>query len=96
MQEGAGNTVSRNLSQGKHTLTIVTREAGACIDRIWITSSSSTPEGYGKGNQTATSISNVEKSANNTELKIYNLAGQPLSKPQKGYNIINGKTVFIK
>ena len=91
-----GNTVSRNLSQGKHTLTIVTREAGACIDRIWITSSSSTPEGYGKGNQTATSISNVEKSANNTELKIYNLAGQPLSKPQKGYNIINGKTVFIK
>ena len=91
-----GNTVSRNLSQGKHTLTIVTREAGACIDRIWITSSSSAPEGYGIGDQNATSINNVEKSANNAELKIYNLAGQPLSAPQKGYNIINGKTVFVK
>ena len=48
------------------------------------------------GDQNATSINNVEKSANNAELKIYNLAGQPLSAPQKGYNIINGKTVFVK
>lgn len=32
----------------------------------------------------------------NTGCHIYNLAGQRLSKPQKGINIIDGKKVVVK
>lgn len=88
-----GNTVSRDLSKGKHTLTIVSREAGACIDRIWITNSANAPEGYGAGEQTALSINDVKTA--NVDMNIYNLNGQKLSTPKNGINIIQGKKVLI-
>ena len=43
----------------------------------------------------ATGIENLNVNANLNDA-IYNVAGQRLSKPQHGVNIINGKKVFIK
>lgn len=47
------------------------------------------------GDETATAINAVE-AAQNESAVIYNLAGQRLSKTQKGVNIINGKKVLVK
>ena len=41
-----------------------------------------------------TGIDTIEHSTVNTQHSVYNLAGQKLSKPQKGVNIINGKKVI--
>ncbi len=41
-------------------------------------------------------IDNGQLTIDNGKESIYNLAGQRLSKPQHGVNIINGKKVFIK
>jgi hypothetical protein len=43
-----------------------------------------------------TFINNVSIGNLHTDSRIYNLAGQRLSKPQKGINIIDGKKVVIK
>ena len=43
-----------------------------------------------------TGIAGVEADAEESELVIYNLAGQRLAQPQKGLNIINGKKVVVK
>ena len=45
---------------------------------------------------TADGIQTVEKVSAEEAAAIFNLAGQRLSKPQKGVNIINGKKVIIK
>ena len=42
-----------------------------------------------------TGIENTNVNHNLNETAIYNLAGQRLSKPQKGINIVNGKKIFI-
>ena len=41
-------------------------------------------------------IDNEQLIIDNEEAAIYNLAGQRLSKPQRGLNIIGGKKVLIK
>lgn len=47
------------------------------------------------GDDTPTAINAVE-AAQNENAEIYNLAGQRMSKTQKGVNIINGKKVLVK
>jgi hypothetical protein len=42
-----------------------------------------------------TGIQNLSEERNTTDTSIYNLAGQRLSKPQKGINIIGGRKVFV-
>ena len=44
----------------------------------------------------ATSIQNSKFEIQNEEAPIYNLAGQRLSKMQKGINIVNGKKIMVK
>ena len=57
---------------------------------------------FGDDEQTTTYIDNIMmededgESSENTVQGIFNLAGQRLSAPQKGVNIINGKKVVIK
>lgn len=41
-------------------------------------------------------IDNGKLTIDNAEIEIYNIAGQRLSKPQRGVNIIKGKKVIIK
>ena len=43
-----------------------------------------------------TSVSSLEKEGSVKEERIFNLAGQRLSRPQRGVNIINGKKVIVK
>ena len=45
---------------------------------------------------TPTGISIVSSDATNSDVKIYNLNGQRLTKAQKGLYIINGKKVLVK
>ena len=47
-------------------------------------------------NPQATGISTVQNDVNNGKAVIFNLAGQRLSVPQKGLNIINGRKVMVK
>lgn len=44
----------------------------------------------------ATAIEDVISTGDNADAPVYNLAGQRLSKPQKGVNIIGGKKVIVK
>ena len=44
----------------------------------------------------ATSIQNSKFEIQNEEAPIYNLAGQRISKMQKGINIVNGKKIMVK
>ena len=44
----------------------------------------------------ATAVSEVKNEGVNTEKSIFNLAGQKMSKLQKGVNIVNGKKVLVK
>ena len=46
--------------------------------------------------QDATGIKTVEHVSAEQAAEIFNLAGQRLSKPVKGINIINGKKVLVK
>ena len=48
------------------------------------------------GEETATGIASPKSSPKGKDLKIYNLAGQRMSKPTKGVNIQNGRKVVIK
>ncbi len=48
------------------------------------------------GKETATGIASPKSSPKGKDLKIYNLAGQRMSKPTKGVNIQNGRKVVIK
>ena len=41
-------------------------------------------------------INETEAEVNNREQSIYNILGQPLSAPQKGFNIINGEKRIIR
>ena len=52
--------------------------------------------GYGENNlpDAINVVETAKQAANNNT--IYNLAGQKLTAPQKGVNIINGKKIFIK
>ena len=43
-----------------------------------------------------TTVSEVKNDGVNTEKSIFNLAGQKMSKLQKGVNIVNGKKVLVK
>ena len=42
----------------------------------------------------ATAIDNVNANVNDNNAAIYNMAGQKLSKLQKGINIVNGKKIL--
>ena len=44
----------------------------------------------------ATAVSEVKNEGVNSEKSIFNLAGQKMSKLQKGVNIVNGKKVLVK
>lgn len=46
--------------------------------------------------QNATAIENITNAATDNNAPVYNLAGQRLSKPQKGVNIIGSKKVIVK
>ena len=47
--------------------------------------------------ENATGIENVESEESASKVRgIFNMAGQQLSEPQKGLNIINGKKVILK
>ena len=47
--------------------------------------------------ETPTGIANLDANVNhNSNEPIYNLAGQRLSKMQKGINIVGGKKVLVK
>ena len=44
----------------------------------------------------ATAIKTIDNGQQTTEGAIYNLAGQRMSKVQKGINIVNGKKIMVK
>lgn len=46
--------------------------------------------------QNATAIENITNAATDNNAPVYNLAGQRLSKPQRGINIIGSKKVIVK
>jgi hypothetical protein len=50
---------------------------------------------YGFGEDDATSISEIENGKLKVESSIYNLAGQRISKTQKGVNIVNGRKALF-
>ena len=43
-----------------------------------------------------TAIANVNANVNDNQTSIYNMAGQRISKLQKGINIVNGKKIAVK
>jgi hypothetical protein len=51
---------------------------------------------YNEGDEDPDGISTIEHSTLNIEHSIYNLAGQRMSKLQKGINIVGGKKVAVK
>jgi hypothetical protein len=50
----------------------------------------------GISGDTPTGISSVSGDATNSDVNIYNLNGQRLTKAQKGLYIIHGKKVMVK
>ena len=50
---------------------------------------------HNEGDEDPDGISTIEHSTLNIEHSIYNMAGQRLSKPQKGINIVNGKKILF-
>lgn len=91
-----GSSLSRNLSQGTHTISIVGREDGAQLDKLCITTANFAPTDMG-GDDEALGIESVtgNKSANG---KWYNLQGQAVSGDAVpvGIYIHNNKKILVK
>ncbi len=89
------NTIKKFASGGK------VRANGAYIDMDAVsTESSASSSGKSIVDMTVdsgtTGIASVQANLTEGSQKIYNLAGQRLSAPQKGINIINGRKVVIR
>ncbi|MCR4602330.1 MAG: SGNH/GDSL hydrolase family protein [Prevotella sp.] len=82
-----------NLSPGQHRLSIASRENGACIDRICISSYAQAPTGLGDKIETGIlSLNNVLQ----TSSPVYSLHGHRLSMPQSGLNVIGSRKILYK
>ena len=85
---------------GKNTLYYPQNGAsiGACRAYFQLTNAVATVKAFNIsfGDGTETSISLTPADSHVIEGSIYNIAGQRLSKPQRGINIINGRKVVVK
>lgn len=83
------------LTPGVHTISIASREDGACLDRICICNYVEAPTGFGEpAPEPPVAIHSV---CNEPSVKgRCNLLGQRLVAQQQGLNIEEGKVVYIK
>jgi len=82
-----------NLAPGHHKLSIASRENGACLDRICISSYAQAPTGL--GDKVETGILSLND-APQTSTPVYSLLGHRLSMPQPGLNVIGSRKILYK
>lgn len=84
------------LAPGRHTLSIASREDGACLDRICICNYPEAPTGFGEPAPDVVRVAMISNDATAACQGIYSLNGQRLDSPQPGVNVINGRKVVIE
>ena len=88
-----GSYVLQNLEKVGFYKVIAGSQPTVGANRCYLTVPSSVKEAYFLNEDDATSISEISEKTEGAEA-IYNLAGQRISKMQKGINIVNGKKVL--
>jgi len=84
-----------NLTPGRHKLSIASREDGARLDRICISSYDQAPTGLGEPSE-AVGIRSMIDEQKNSFGNVYSLLGYKLDNPRRGINIIDRKKILIK
>lgn len=90
-----GTSLSRNLTQGTHTISIVGREDGAQFDKLCITTANYAPTDMGEDDPVVVGV-NETVNSKSADAKVYNLQGQVVSgNPPAGIYIKGNRKVLI-
>lgn len=82
-----------SLAPGSHTISIASREDGACIDRICISNYLEAPSGLGEPAPNPVGLT-VVSTVRQPLAGTYNLSGQPVAQPEEGVFVIDGRKVL--
>lgn len=84
------------LAPGHHTISIASREDGACLDRICICNYPEAPTGFGEPAPDLPVRLVSQVAERQSAPAVYSLQGQRMAEPLTGFSVIDGRKVFIE